>query len=65
MTTTYKKSKIFKKPNIDVYIDGPFIKNEEYNKKDNAEKFRLEVSNKMKVRSKLSNYSYITYKKKD
>ena len=65
MTTTYKKSKIFKKPNIDIYIDGPFIKNEEINKKDNAEKFRLEVSNKMKTRSKLSNYSYITYKKKD
>ena len=65
MTTTYKKSKLFKKPNIDIYIDGPFIKKDELNKKDNAEKFRLEVSNKMKTRSKLSNYSYITYKKKD
>lgn len=65
MTTTYIKSNIFNKPNINIYIDGPFIKNNDISKKENAEKFRLEVLNKMKSRSKSSNCKFITYKKKD
>ena len=65
MTTTYRKSKFFKKPNIDIYIDGPFMKDSELNRKENAEKFRTEVYDSLKKRSKLSNYKYVTYKKED
>lgn len=64
-TTTYTKSKIFKKPKITIYIDGPFEKEENLTKKENINKIKDEVYKTMVKRSKLNNYEYITYKKKD
>ena len=64
-TTTYSKSKIFKKPNITIYIDGPFKKNPNLTKKENINLMHDLVYNTMLKRSKLSNCEYITYKKKD
>ena len=56
MTVTYKKSKFFKKPLMEVYIDGPFF----------GEKADLhrEVSTAMQKRSSQSNFDYIEYKEK-
>lgn len=63
-TTTYTKAK-HDKPKMSLYIDGPFVKDDNLNKHDNADKFRNEVYDTLKEKSKLSNYDYITYKKKD
>lgn len=56
MTVTYKKSKFFKKPLMEVYIDGPFF----------GEKVDLhrEVFSAMQKRSSQSNFDYIEYKEK-
>lgn len=64
-TTTYTKSQIFKKPKIVIYIDGPFQSDEKLTKKENINKLHDEVYKMMHKRSKLSDYEYITYKKKD
>ena len=64
-TTTYQKSKIFKKPKITIYIDGPFMIDDNLTRKENIQKLHDEVYNIMKERSKLSNYEFIQYKKKD
>ena len=64
-TTTYKKRKYMKKPAITIYIDGPFEVNNNLSKKENIKKIHDEVYNIMVNRSKLSNYEYIKYIKKD
>ena len=64
-TTVYSMTTTYKKKGIDIYIDGPFESNKDLSKKDNTELLRLEVSNKMKTRSKLNEVEHITYKKKD
>lgn len=64
-TTTYTKSKLSKKPKIIIYIDGPFKCDGNLTKKENINKLHDEVFKTMKKRSKLNNYAYITYKKKD
>lgn len=64
-TTTYTKSKIFKKPKITIYIDGPFKVADNLTKKENMQILHDKVYNAMVKRSKLSNYEYITYQKKD
>ena len=64
-TTTYTKSKFYKKPKITVYIDGPFKIDETKSKKENMKKLHDEVYKTMVKRSKLNNYAYVTYKKKD
>ncbi len=63
-TTTYTKSKIFKRPNIVIYIDGPFTSNKELSKKENIKSLHDKVYETMQKRSKLNNYEYVTYKKK-
>lgn len=62
MTVTYKKSKLFKKPKMDVYIDGPFypVGNTQ---KEKAKHLHEEVTQTMKKRSKLSDFEYIRYEK--
>ena len=64
-TTTYIKSKIFKKPKIIIYIDGPFQNDNNLSKKENMKGLHDKVYKTMVNRSKLSNYKYIIYKKKD
>ncbi|MEE1187035.1 MAG: lysophospholipid acyltransferase family protein [Acutalibacteraceae bacterium] len=63
MTVTYKKSKLFKKPVMEVFVDGPFYpcKN---SLKENAEYLNTEIFSVMTKRSKNSNFEYIKYKKK-
>ena len=64
-TTVYSMTTTYKKKGIDVYIDGPFYMNKDLSKKDNIELFKIQVSNKLKSRSKLNEVEHITYKKKD
>ncbi len=64
-TTTYKKAKIFKRPNITIYLDGPFGSDKKTTKQNNIQDLHDKVYNTMKERSKLNNYEYITYKKKN
>ena len=59
MTVTYRKSKLFKKPIMDVYIDGPF-----FAEKGEANKLHGEIFSCLQKRSKNSNFDYIEYKKK-
>lgn len=65
MTTTYTKSKYFKKPKITIYIDGPFKSNNKLNKKQNMNELHKKTYETMKKRSTLSNYEYVVYKKKN
>ena len=62
-TVTYKKGKK-NKPNVVVYIDGPFFPNKDIEKKQAEEELRNVVYNKMVERSKNSNIEYIKYIKK-
>ena len=65
-TTTFKKSKFFKKPSKVVYIDGPFYPNKELDRVEGVNKLRDHVYEAMVARSKtIGNYSYIKYIKKD
>ena len=64
-TTTYVKSKIFKKPKIIIYLDGPFVKDANLTRKENMQILHDKVLEIMQKRSKLSNYNYVIYKKKD
>lgn len=64
MTVTYKKSKFFKRPVMQVFIDGPFypIGNTQ---KEKAEFLHDSIYETMKNRSKNSNANYIKYIKKE
>ena len=62
MTATYKKRKFFKKPKINIYIDGPFAA--EGSKKERAEKLCADVYECMTRRSLESDCKYINYIKK-
>ena len=64
-TTTYVKSKIFKRPKIIIYLDGSFVKDANLTRKENMQILHDKVLETMQIRSKLSNYNYVTYKKKD
>ena len=61
MTNTYKKRKLFKKPRVVSYIDGPFYPNLTLPKHERAEELRGRIYNKMKERSSLSDCEYIRY----
>ncbi len=65
MTNTYKKRKLFKKPRVISYIDGPFYPNLTVPKKERAEELRNRIYNKMKERSLLSDCEYIRYLPKE
>ena len=62
MTVTYRKSKVFKRPVMEVFLDGPFYAEGE-NIKDKTQNLHSRVLSAMQKRSKNSNYSYITYEK--
>lgn len=64
MTATYRKSKIFRKPVINVIIDGPFY-GEGDTLKSKARDLHGKVYNSMLVSSEKSNFEYIKYKKSE
>lgn len=61
MTITYRKSKIFKRPIMEVFIDGPFYPNGNTSKEKVAN-LHEQIYNVMSRRSQNSNYNYIEYK---
>lgn len=63
MTVTYKKSKLFKKPTMQVFIDGPFY-GAGNNLKEKAVNLHDTVFDTMKMRSSYSDCNYIEYIKK-
>lgn len=62
MTSTYRKSKLFRKPVINVIIDGPFYPEGE-TVKEKARDLHEKVYNSMCENAKQSNVNYIEYKK--
>ncbi len=63
-TTTYQKGKNGK-PQITVYVDGPFYPNQNLSQKDATYELRDKIYNTMVERSKASNIEVIKYIKKD
>ena len=61
MTVTYKKSKLLKRPNMEVFLDGPFYPDGNTAKEKTAD-LHQKVYKAMKVRSSNSNYQYIEYR---
>ncbi len=64
MTTTYQKRKRGKRPQITLYVNGPFFPDEELPKKQRQKKLRDEVQDCMKKRCLSNTYEYIHYRKK-
>ncbi len=64
MTATYRKTRFFKRPVMNVYIDGPFFPHGK-NKREKAENLKNDIYGAMLKRSKLSDCEYIAYRKKD
>ncbi|MBR5923668.1 MAG: 1-acyl-sn-glycerol-3-phosphate acyltransferase [Clostridia bacterium] len=64
MTATYKKSRFFKRPVIEVVIDGPFYPNGE-SVKQKASFLHGEIYGAMCEAADRSNCNYIEYRKKD
>lgn len=63
MTVTYKKSRVFKRPVTEVFLDGSFYPEGE-TEREKAAFLHRRVYEAMKNRSKNSNYSFIEYKEK-
>ena len=63
MTVTYKKSKLFKKPTAQVYLDGPFYPQGDSDK-EKTKNLHEAVVLAMQERSKKSDCQYIVYKAK-
>ncbi|QNQ84281.1 1-acyl-sn-glycerol-3-phosphate acyltransferase [Lactobacillus sp. PV037] len=63
MTTTYQAPKHGKKPQIIVYIDGPFLPDTSLPKKVQQAKLHDEIYQVMQKRAKSSNYQYYHYQK--
>lgn len=64
MTVTYRKSKVFKRPLTEVYLDGPYYAAGNTGR-EKTENLRNRVYDAMKRRSENSNYEYIEYRKKE
>lgn len=63
MTVTYKKSRVFKKPIMEVFIDGPFYPDGDTLKEKSCS-LQTKIYTTMQERSKNSNFAYIEYKRK-
>lgn len=61
LTVTYKKSRIFKRPIMEVYLDGPFYA-DGGTVKEKTVHLHKQIFDAMKARSGNSDYSYIEYK---
>lgn len=64
MTTTYKLHKHRKKPDIDIYIDGPIYTPENIGTREKCQYLHDKVYAKLSERAKLSDTNYIEYIKK-
>lgn len=64
MTVTYRKSKFFRKPLMEVFLDGPFYA-EGVSVKEKAADLHSKVFSAMKQRSENSDTAYIAYKFRD
>ena len=64
ITTTYRKSKLFKRPKAVVYVDGPFYPDKDINMKARQTKLHDEIYAQMSRRSEQSNYEFYQYIKK-
>ena len=64
MTVTYRKAKFFKRPIMEVYIDGPFYPQGD-NTREKTANLHSEIRSIMLERSKNSNYKYVEYIKKE
>ena len=65
MTTTYHKSKIKgqERPDMTVYVDGPFYSDKKLSEDENRAKLAKEAYDSMVKWSKKSSYEYFEYKK--
>lgn len=63
LTVTYKKSKLHKRPRMEVFADGPFYPNGN-TQKEKAASLHRAVYGAMKERSKNSDINFIEYRKK-
>ncbi len=61
MTATYRKSKFFKRPIMEVFLDGPFYPSGDTVKEKTAN-LHTKVFSAMQERSKNSSFKYIEYK---
>ena len=66
MTTTYHKSKVKgqERPDMTVYVDGPFYPDSKLSEDENRAKLAQEAYDSMVKWSKKSSYEYFDYKKK-
>lgn len=64
MTVTYKRSRLFKRPVSEVFVDGPFFA-EGDSVREKSVSLHMQVSEAMKKRSRESNFSYIEYRPSD
>ena len=64
-TNTYKKRRVFKRPRVVTYIDGPFYPDMRLPLKQRTKRLRDEVYSAMCARSALSDCEYIRYIKKE
>lgn len=64
-TSTYQMRKPGKKPKLTIYIDGPFYPDKTLTEKEQRKRMRDVAFEKMCERSKVSNYEYLTYIKKE
>lgn len=60
-TTTFQKSRLFKRPKITIYIDGPFGVDESLLRKQQQRDLADKVHKAMERRAKMSDFEYITY----
>ena len=63
-TTTFQESRIFKKPKVTIYVDGPLNIDKNLSRKEQQADIAQKVRETMESRAKLSDYSYITYRQK-
>lgn len=63
MTATYQKRKFGRKPQMTIYLDGPFYPDPTRTKKAQKEQLRRQIFRRMTTRSQNSNYEYIRYEK--
>lgn len=61
MTVTYRKSRIFHRPRMNVYIDGPFYP-EGNTPKEQTRSLHRAISETMQSRTRLSDSNYILYR---
>ncbi len=65
LSATYQKRRLGKKPNLTLYVDGPFFPKAGFTRKEQQAQLRAEIFDCMKRRSQRSNYAYIRYERRE